>query len=174
MKEVKPTAYAWIEKIPKEMWARHAFAKNDHIINNIAESFNHWIGDLPGKLVYIFLDSLQAKLISRLQKGKLNFVNSKILNSMFKSTKASMPLGNNFHGVISVTIPSSNASQAIQTIESSTSSTTSTVIHKAFLKIFAKADIDVISFLSDESNSSSLLSSSSSSSRKSSSSYRWL
>lgn len=70
-KEVKPTAYAWHEKIQKEMWALYAFAtelKDDHITNNIAKSFNHSAGDIRGKPVYTLLDFLQAMLMSRLRK----------------------------------------------------------------------------------------------------------
>ncbi|KAI5667928.1 hypothetical protein M9H77_17781 [Catharanthus roseus] len=48
-------------------------------------------------------------------------------NSQDKSPRVSMLLGNNFPGVISAAIPSSNASQAVPTTESSTSATTSTV-----------------------------------------------
>ncbi|KAK4400523.1 hypothetical protein Sango_1158400 [Sesamum angolense] len=39
-------AYDWLLKIPAEMWSRHAFderLKNDHVTNNISESFNHWV-----------------------------------------------------------------------------------------------------------------------------------
>ncbi|KAL0440871.1 UNVERIFIED_CONTAM: hypothetical protein Sradi_0026000 [Sesamum radiatum] len=49
IKELKPAAYEWLLKIPAEMWSRHAFdprIKNDHVTNNISESFNHWWGNL--------------------------------------------------------------------------------------------------------------------------------
>ncbi|KAK4409552.1 hypothetical protein Sango_0028200 [Sesamum angolense] len=45
IKEFKPAAYEWLFKIPAEIWSRHAFdprIKNDHVTNNISESFNHW------------------------------------------------------------------------------------------------------------------------------------
>ncbi|KAI5660602.1 hypothetical protein M9H77_19925 [Catharanthus roseus] len=67
------------------------------------------------------------KLKDKEKIDKLNFVNSEILNSMFKSTRASMLLGHNFPRVIFAAIPSSNASQAIPTTESSISATTFTL-----------------------------------------------
>ncbi|KAL0404131.1 UNVERIFIED_CONTAM: hypothetical protein Sradi_2053900 [Sesamum radiatum] len=44
VKELNPAAYDWLMKIPAEQWSRHAFdprLKNDHVTNNISESFNH-------------------------------------------------------------------------------------------------------------------------------------
>ncbi|KAK4415698.1 hypothetical protein Salat_2677200 [Sesamum alatum] len=44
LKELKPAAYDWLLKIPAELWSRHAFdsrLKNDHVTNNISESFSH-------------------------------------------------------------------------------------------------------------------------------------
>ena len=71
IKELKLVAHEWLEKIPYHLWARHAFPtnlKNDHITNNIAESFNHWVGDLRGATILNILDGLRAKLMSRLHK----------------------------------------------------------------------------------------------------------
>ena len=71
IKDLKPAAHEWLEKIPYHLWSRHAFPtdlKNDHITNNIAESFNHWIGDLRGKNVLTLLDNIRSKLMSRLLK----------------------------------------------------------------------------------------------------------
>ncbi|KAL0325623.1 UNVERIFIED_CONTAM: hypothetical protein Sradi_5131600 [Sesamum radiatum] len=73
IKELKPTAYEWLLKIPAEMWSRHAFdprIKNDHVTNNISESFNHWVGELRSKPILTLVDGLRAKLMSRLQKRK--------------------------------------------------------------------------------------------------------
>lgn len=73
IQELKPAAYDWLLKIPAEMWSRHAFdprLKNDHVTNNISESFNHWVGDLRSKPVLSLVDGLRAKLMSRLQKRK--------------------------------------------------------------------------------------------------------
>ncbi|KAK4417439.1 hypothetical protein Salat_2569500 [Sesamum alatum] len=56
------------------MWSRHAFderLKNDHVTNNISESFNHWVGDLRSKPVLTLVDGLRTKLMSKLQKRKL-------------------------------------------------------------------------------------------------------
>ncbi|KAL0297754.1 UNVERIFIED_CONTAM: hypothetical protein Sradi_6827500 [Sesamum radiatum] len=74
IKELKPAAYDWLLKIPAEMWSRHAFderLKNDHVTNNISESFNHWVGDLRSKPVLTLVDGLRTKLMCRLQKRKL-------------------------------------------------------------------------------------------------------
>ncbi|XP_027082353.1 uncharacterized protein [Coffea arabica] len=71
IKDLKPAAHEWLEKIPYHLWSRHAFPtdlKNDHITNNIVESFNHWIGDLRGKNVLTLLDNIRSKLMSRLLK----------------------------------------------------------------------------------------------------------
>ncbi|KAK4423510.1 hypothetical protein Salat_1933800 [Sesamum alatum] len=60
-------------KIPAEQWSRHAFdsrMKNDHVTNNISESFNHWVSDLRGKPILTLVDGLRSKLMSRLQKTK--------------------------------------------------------------------------------------------------------
>ncbi|KAL0400137.1 UNVERIFIED_CONTAM: hypothetical protein Sradi_2357000 [Sesamum radiatum] len=73
VKELKPAAYDWLLKIPAEQWSRHAFdprLKNDHVTNNISESFNHWVGELRGKPVLTLLDGLRAKLMSRLQNRR--------------------------------------------------------------------------------------------------------
>ncbi|KAL0341430.1 UNVERIFIED_CONTAM: hypothetical protein Scaly_1805600 [Sesamum calycinum] len=74
IKELKPAAYDWLLKIPADMWSRHAFderLKNDHVTNNISESFNHWVGDLRSKPVLTLVDGLRTKLMCRLQKRKL-------------------------------------------------------------------------------------------------------
>ncbi|KAK4404611.1 hypothetical protein Sango_0829700 [Sesamum angolense] len=73
IKELKPAAYEWLLKILAEMWSRHAFdprRKNDHVTNNISESFNHWVGELRSKPILTLVDGLRAKLMSRLQKRK--------------------------------------------------------------------------------------------------------
>lgn len=44
IKALKPQAYTWLDNIPVELWARYTFTtdlKNDHITNNIKESFNN-------------------------------------------------------------------------------------------------------------------------------------
>ncbi|KAL0405450.1 UNVERIFIED_CONTAM: hypothetical protein Slati_3858900 [Sesamum latifolium] len=74
IKGLKPAAYDWLLKIPAEMWSRHAFderLKNDHVTNNISESFNHWVRDLRSKPVLTLVDGLRTKLMCRLQKRKL-------------------------------------------------------------------------------------------------------
>ncbi|KAL0423403.1 UNVERIFIED_CONTAM: hypothetical protein Sradi_0875100 [Sesamum radiatum] len=65
IKELKPATYDWLLKIPAEMWSRHAFderLKNDHVTNNILGSFNHWVGDLRSKPVFILVDGLVYRL----------------------------------------------------------------------------------------------------------------
>ncbi|KAK4399496.1 hypothetical protein Sango_1425100 [Sesamum angolense] len=74
IKELKPVAYDWLLNIPAEMWSRHAFderLKNDHVTNNISESFNHWVEDLRSKPMLTLVDGLRTKLMCRLQKRKL-------------------------------------------------------------------------------------------------------
>ncbi|KAL0354010.1 UNVERIFIED_CONTAM: hypothetical protein Sangu_0982300 [Sesamum angustifolium] len=74
IKELKPAAYEWLLKIPAELWSRHAFdhrLKNDHVTNNLSESFNHWVGELRSKPILTLVDGLRAKLMCRLQKRKM-------------------------------------------------------------------------------------------------------
>ncbi|KAK4393965.1 hypothetical protein Sango_1867300 [Sesamum angolense] len=74
IKELKPVAYDWLLNIPAEMWSRHAFderLKNDHVTNNISESFNHWVEDRRSKPMLTLVDGLRTKLMCRLQKRKL-------------------------------------------------------------------------------------------------------
>ncbi|KAL0367435.1 UNVERIFIED_CONTAM: hypothetical protein Sradi_3633600 [Sesamum radiatum] len=86
VKELKPATYDWLMKIPAEQWSRHAFdprLKNDHVTNNISESFNHWVGELRGKPVLTLLDGLRAKLMSHLQNRRekaLKWSNSLVPN----------------------------------------------------------------------------------------------
>ncbi|KAL0448925.1 UNVERIFIED_CONTAM: hypothetical protein Slati_1448900 [Sesamum latifolium] len=73
VKELKSDTYDWLMKIPAEQWSRYAFdprLKNDHVTNNINESFNHWVGELRSKPVLTLLDGLRAKLMSRLQNQR--------------------------------------------------------------------------------------------------------
>ncbi|KAL0448196.1 UNVERIFIED_CONTAM: hypothetical protein Slati_1947500 [Sesamum latifolium] len=74
IKELKPAAYEWLLKIPAELWSGHAFdhrLKNDHVTNNLSESFNHWVGELRSKPILMLVDGLRAKLMYRLQKKKM-------------------------------------------------------------------------------------------------------
>ncbi|KAK4435368.1 hypothetical protein Salat_0700200 [Sesamum alatum] len=68
MKEVKLAAHDWLTKILVSMWARHAFderVKNDHVTNNISESFNNWVGDIRSKPILTLLEGLRSKLIAQ-------------------------------------------------------------------------------------------------------------
>ncbi|KAK4411906.1 hypothetical protein Sango_0263600 [Sesamum angolense] len=61
-------------QFPGAALKRHAFderLKNDHVTNNISESFNLWVGDLRSKLVLTLVDALRTKLTCKLQKRKL-------------------------------------------------------------------------------------------------------
>ncbi|KAL6967913.1 hypothetical protein U1Q18_052435 [Sarracenia purpurea var. burkii] len=45
IKDVNEDAHKWLMDLPLHTWARHKFdqhVKNDHVINNITESFNNW------------------------------------------------------------------------------------------------------------------------------------
>ena len=67
--------------------------KNDHITNNIAESFNHWVGDLRGATILNILDGLRAKLMSRLPKRfekACTWKNSIVLNVIKKLNEFSV------------------------------------------------------------------------------------
>ncbi|GFY97437.1 hypothetical protein Acr_11g0017430 [Actinidia rufa] len=48
IKQESPETYAWPVKVPIAEWARHTFdpsVKIDHIINNLVESLNNWLGN---------------------------------------------------------------------------------------------------------------------------------
>ncbi|XP_012835541.1 PREDICTED: uncharacterized protein LOC105956239 [Erythranthe guttata] len=69
IKEHNIRAYNWLLKIPSELWSRYAYdrrLKNDHVTNNISESFNNWIAELRLKPFFHLLDGLRAKLMNRL------------------------------------------------------------------------------------------------------------
>ncbi|KAK9285521.1 hypothetical protein L1049_024715 [Liquidambar formosana] len=69
MKKVNSDAHDWLVKIPLSQWSRFAFderVKNDNLTNNMAESFNGWLGDLRGRPVLTMLESIRSKLMGRI------------------------------------------------------------------------------------------------------------
>ena len=61
-------AYNWLMEKPLHLWARHAFdvdVKSDHVTNNMAESFNQWLGTVRGKPVLTLLENIRIKLMKR-------------------------------------------------------------------------------------------------------------
>ncbi|XP_012844641.1 PREDICTED: uncharacterized protein LOC105964686 [Erythranthe guttata] len=69
MKELNVNAYKWLLAIPSEQWSRYAFdkrLKNDHVTNNISESFNNWIEEFRPMPFLSLLDGLRCKLMKRL------------------------------------------------------------------------------------------------------------
>ncbi|KAK4389584.1 hypothetical protein Sango_2295400 [Sesamum angolense] len=71
IQEFKPAAAEWLMKIDVSMWARHAFPvdlKNDHVTNNIAESFNAWIGEFRGKPIMTLLEGVRTKVMNMVHK----------------------------------------------------------------------------------------------------------
>ena len=45
LKREREAAWAWLSKIPKHTWARHAMdtnCKTDLVVNNLSEGFNKW------------------------------------------------------------------------------------------------------------------------------------
>lgn len=70
IKSISVEAHKWLSEV-STVWSRHAFneaVKNDHITNNLAESFNHWVGPLRFKPVLTMLEGIRTKLMTRLQK----------------------------------------------------------------------------------------------------------
>ncbi|KAI8527005.1 hypothetical protein RHMOL_Rhmol12G0043000 [Rhododendron molle] len=70
IKSISVAGHKWLSEVPT-VWSRHAFneaIKNDHITNNLAESFNHWVGPLRFKPVLTMLEGIRTKLMTRLQK----------------------------------------------------------------------------------------------------------
>ncbi|KAG5550082.1 hypothetical protein RHGRI_015138 [Rhododendron griersonianum] len=71
MKDISEEAHKWLSDVPTHKWARHAFddrVKNDHITNNLTESFNSWLGQLRHKPVLSLLEGIRTKVMSRIQK----------------------------------------------------------------------------------------------------------
>ncbi|KAL6993914.1 hypothetical protein U1Q18_052564 [Sarracenia purpurea var. burkii] len=70
MKDLSSNAHKWLMELPLHTWARHKFdqrVKNDHVTNNITESFNNWVGDLRQKPIVTFVDCIRRKLMKMLQ-----------------------------------------------------------------------------------------------------------
>ncbi|KAG5539399.1 hypothetical protein RHGRI_019818 [Rhododendron griersonianum] len=70
VKSISVEAHKWLSEV-STVWSRHAFneaVKNDLITNNLAESFNHWVGPLRFKPVLTMLEGIRTKLMTRLQK----------------------------------------------------------------------------------------------------------
>ena len=81
IKQLKPDARSWLEKLEKSIWARHAnesSAKSDHITNNMTKSFNNWVGDLRGKPILTMIDTLRARIMNRLPKRYSRHVNGRL------------------------------------------------------------------------------------------------
>ncbi|KAA8521406.1 hypothetical protein F0562_012102 [Nyssa sinensis] len=71
LKGVSADAHTRLTGLPIASWARHAFdplLKNDHIKNNITESFNNWVGNLRGKPILTMLDGVRSNLMSRIRE----------------------------------------------------------------------------------------------------------
>ena len=71
IESVSIDAHKWLSEVPTSAWSRHVFnegVKNDHITNNLTESFNHWVGLLRFKLILTMLEGITTKLMSRLHK----------------------------------------------------------------------------------------------------------
>ncbi|KAL0356419.1 UNVERIFIED_CONTAM: hypothetical protein Sradi_4088800 [Sesamum radiatum] len=59
------------DMVPHAINRRHAFPidlKNDHVTNNIAESFNAWIGEFRGKPIMTLLEGVRTKVMSMVHK----------------------------------------------------------------------------------------------------------
>uniref|UniRef100_A0A5B7ARQ4 SWIM-type domain-containing protein n=1 Tax=Davidia involucrata TaxID=16924 RepID=A0A5B7ARQ4_DAVIN len=68
---VSPDARTWLMRLPIASWSRHAFdprLKNDHVTNNLTESFNNWILNLRCKPILTMLEGIRSKLMSRIRQ----------------------------------------------------------------------------------------------------------
>ena len=73
LRSIDENAIEWLlsTERPKEMWARHTCdprCKSDHITNNVAESFNHWVGDDRKKPILGLVESLTTRIMGRFQR----------------------------------------------------------------------------------------------------------
>ncbi|KAF7150533.1 hypothetical protein RHSIM_Rhsim02G0213500 [Rhododendron simsii] len=71
IKNISKEAHKWLSDVSVDQWARHAFddrVKNDHITNNLTESFNSWLGHLRHKPILSLLEGVRTKVMTRIQK----------------------------------------------------------------------------------------------------------
>ncbi|XP_059669284.1 uncharacterized protein LOC132314433 [Cornus florida] len=64
-------AYDCLMDRPLEIWSRVGYgetSKSDHIINNLTESFNNWVGHYRSKPILNMLEWIMIKLMVRIQK----------------------------------------------------------------------------------------------------------
>lgn len=70
IKDLSEEAWKWLDDLPKDaQWSRHMFdpaIKNDHITNNMAESYNAWIGELRGKPLVEMIDRIRSNHMSQI------------------------------------------------------------------------------------------------------------
>ncbi|KAL7209671.1 hypothetical protein ACSBR1_031265 [Camellia fascicularis] len=67
---ISKETYAWLQKVPVEARSRHVFdgmIRNDHITNNMTESFNNWLGISRSKPILTMLETIRCKLIGKFQ-----------------------------------------------------------------------------------------------------------
>nr|XP_043618129.1 uncharacterized protein LOC122589870 [Erigeron canadensis] len=70
---VRPEPVTYLNENYNKIWSRGKFgttSKCDYITNNIAESFNSWLGALRYKLVLDLLDGIRDKLMRRFDKKR--------------------------------------------------------------------------------------------------------
>lgn len=81
VKEINSAAYEWLIQSDPHMWSRSKYPtdlKNDHVTNNIAESFNAWIGEFRDKNVLLLLEGIRKKVMTRMhtrRQKRLNWTN---------------------------------------------------------------------------------------------------
>ena len=74
MRKESEDAWAWLEGIPVETWARHAMDKNcktDLVVNNISEVFNRMILDIRGKPIKTMLEGVRSKLMVKFNEKRI-------------------------------------------------------------------------------------------------------
>ena len=66
-------AWAWLSKIPKHTWARHAMdtnCKTDLVVNNLSEVFNKWVLDVRAKPIRTMVDGIRTKLMVKFNANR--------------------------------------------------------------------------------------------------------
>lgn len=74
IKAISEDAFLWLMEVPPCHWSRHAFdesTKNDHVTNNMTESFNSHLEMSRQQPILTLLESIRRKTMRRLAERQM-------------------------------------------------------------------------------------------------------